>query len=72
VHIPYYDVAMPPEAAAFICENTEWMTLNTMVPKIQALFLAVTAAQIYSTWTMMSKSLWERDDLQLPSTEILL
>jgi hypothetical protein len=71
-HTPYYDVAMPPEAAIIIRENLEWTTPNAMVPKIQALFPAVTATQIHSAWTIMSKILWKRDDLQLPSAEILL
>lgn len=71
-HTPYYDVAMPPEAAIIIRENLEWTTPNAMVPKIQALFPAVTATQIHSAWTIMSEILWKRDDLQLPSAEILL
>ncbi|KAF8238301.1 hypothetical protein L208DRAFT_1037259, partial [Tricholoma matsutake] len=49
-HTPYYDVTMPPEAAAIIQENLEWTTLNTMVPKVQSLFPAVTSAQIHSAW----------------------
>jgi len=67
VHTPYYDVAMPPEAAIIIQENPEWTTSNAMVPKIQALFPAVTATQIHSVWTIMSKILWKRDDPQQKS-----
>jgi len=63
VYTPYYDIAMPPKAAIIIQENLEWTTSNAMVPKIQALFPAVTATQIYSAWTIMSKILWKRDDL---------
>lgn len=71
-HTPYYDVAMPPDAAAIIRENLEWTTPNAMVPKVQSLFPAVTSGQIHSAWTTMSETLWKRDDLQLPSAETLL
>ncbi|KAF8240168.1 hypothetical protein L208DRAFT_1234445, partial [Tricholoma matsutake] len=69
-HTPHYDGSYC--RCPFICENLEWTTPNMMIPKIQVLFPAVTAAQIHSTWTTMSESLWKRDDLQLPSVEILL
>ncbi|KAF8226693.1 hypothetical protein L208DRAFT_1300477, partial [Tricholoma matsutake] len=71
-HTLYYDVTMPPEAAVIIQENPEWTTLNAMVPKVQSLFPEVTSAQIYSTWTTMSETLWKRDVQQLWSAEILL
>ena len=63
---------MPPEATMIIWENLEWTTLNVMVPKIQASFPTVTATQIHSAWTIMSEILWKRDNLQLPSAQILL
>lgn len=40
---PYYDVSIPPEAAAMIQENLEWSTPNSLTPKIQALYPAVTS-----------------------------
>ena len=46
-HTPYYDIAMPPEAAAIIRENLEWTTPNTMVSKVQSLFPAVMSRQIH-------------------------
>lgn len=70
-HTPYYDVAMPPKAAIII-QDLEWTTPNAMVPKIQVLFPTVTTTQIHSAWSIMSKVLWKRDDLQLLSAEILL
>ncbi|KAJ7661459.1 hypothetical protein DFH06DRAFT_1268903 [Mycena polygramma] len=71
-HVPYFDVAMPPEAAAIIREGVEWSTPVAMVGKVQALFPHVTASQIHSAWSEMSEVLWKRDKQQLPSAQILL
>jgi len=71
-HTPYYDVAMPDDAASLIREHLEWLTPSAMVSKVQASFPAVTATQVHSAWSVMSETLWKRDDLQLPSAEILL
>lgn len=71
-HAPYYDVEMPPEAAAMIRENLEWSTPVSLVPKIQAAHPNVTANQIHAAWTGMSETLWKRDQYQLPSAKILL
>jgi hypothetical protein len=71
-HKPYYDVAMPSEAAAIIREGLEWNTPNSLVPKIQSLYPNVTANQVHSAWTTMSETLWKRDSAQLPSAKMLL
>jgi hypothetical protein len=71
-HKPYYDVSMPPEALDFIRSNLEWSTPVSMVSKIQGLYPNVSAKQIHSAWTVMSETLWKRDDKQLPSAKLLL
>jgi hypothetical protein len=63
---------MPPEAVAMIREILEWSTPNSLTPKIQAVYPAVTSKQVHAAWTEMSETLWKRDPLQLPSAEILL
>jgi hypothetical protein len=63
---------MPPEAAAMIREEVEWQTPVAMVPKIQALYSAVTAQQIHSAWSLMSETLWKRKPNQLESVTLLL
>ena len=60
-HKPYYNVMMSPEAMEMIWENLEWCTPSSLVPKIQSLFPSVTAYQIHTTWTNMSKTLWKWD-----------
>ncbi|KAJ7774512.1 hypothetical protein DFH07DRAFT_865834 [Mycena maculata] len=71
-HVHYYDVAMPPEAAAIIREGVASCTLVQMVGRVQALFPQVTANQIHSAWSVMSEILWKRDKMQLPLAKILL
>jgi hypothetical protein len=71
-HKPYYDVAMPPEAAAMIHDDIEWQTPVSMVPKIQALYPVVTAQKIHAAWTSMSETLWKRAPGQLESVMLLL
>jgi hypothetical protein len=56
-HIPYYDVDMPPGAAAIIRENLEWSTPVSLVPKIQAAYPNVTSK--HAAWTSMSETLWK-------------
>ena len=70
-HVPYYDVEISEGASHIICENLEWTTPVALVPKIQALYPGVTAAQVYAAWSKMSKTLWKRDELQLPPSEKL-
>ena len=71
-HLPYYDVAMPPEAADIICENMEWTTPVSIIPKVQAAYPQVTGKQVHWAWTEMSEVLWKRDHMQLPSAKMLL
>ncbi|KAF8502331.1 hypothetical protein F5888DRAFT_1800806 [Russula emetica] len=71
-HPLYYDVEMPPEAAAIIRKNLEWSTPVSLVPKIQVAHPNVTANQIHVAWTGMSETLWKWDQYQLPSAEMLL
>jgi len=70
-HLPYYDIALPPEAAVLICENLEWSTPVLITPKVQALYLHVTSKQIHFAWTQMSETLWKRDKMQLSLAELL-
>jgi hypothetical protein len=71
-HVPYYDVALPPEAAEMIREDLEWMTPNEMGRKIQAAYPAVSAKQVHKGWTTMSETLWKRNAEQMPSARALL
>ncbi|KAJ6563838.1 hypothetical protein B0H19DRAFT_1374489 [Mycena capillaripes] len=71
-HVQYYDVSLPSGAVGMIQEGLEWSTPVAMVGKIQAVYPTVTAGQIHSAWTEMSKILWKRAELQLPSAKILL
>ena len=71
-HTPYYDVTLPPEAAAMIREDLEWTSPNDIVKKVQNAYPAVTASQVYKAWTTMSESLWKREAEQLPSVKALL
>ena len=71
-HLPYYDVAMPPEAADIICENLEWTTLVSIIPKVQAAYPQVTRKQVHWAWMEMSEVLWKRDHMQLPFAKMLL
>jgi hypothetical protein len=63
---------MPPGATEIIQENLEWNTPVSITPKVQAIYPSVTGKQVHHAWTEMSKMLWKRDHLQLPSAEILL
>ena len=71
-HLPYYDITLPPKAAILIRENLEWSTPVSITPKVRALYPHVTSKQIHFAWTQMSKTLWKRDRMQLPSAELLL
>ncbi|KAK7005431.1 hypothetical protein R3P38DRAFT_2427601, partial [Favolaschia claudopus] len=42
-HLPYYDVSLPPGAAAIIRENLEWHTPVEIAPKVRAQYPSVTA-----------------------------
>jgi hypothetical protein len=56
-HQPYYDVALPPNAADMICENLEWSTLVSITLKVQALYPQVTPKQVHFAWTQMSETM---------------
>ncbi|KAF7371915.1 SWIM-type domain-containing protein [Mycena venus] len=70
--VHYYDVALPPGAAGMIREGLEWSTPVAMVGKIRAVYPSVTAAQVHSAWTEMSKILWKHAEMKLPSAKLLL
>jgi hypothetical protein len=71
-HTPYYDVSLPPEAAAMIRDDLEWTSPSTMAAKIRAIYPHVTANQVHFAWTKMSETLWKRDVEQLTSVKALL
>jgi hypothetical protein len=71
-HKPYFDVEMPPEAVDIVRDNLEWSTPVSITPRVQALYPNITGKQVHKAWTEMSEMLWKRDQLQLPSAEILL
>jgi hypothetical protein len=71
-HTPYYDVSLPPEAAALIRENIEWFSPHEVAKRVLPTYPAITANQVHAAWTTMSETLWKRDREQLPSVKILL
>src|SRR6266571_5153565 len=71
-HIPYYNVTLPPEAAALIQENLEWTCPNEITKKVQMTYPSITTNQIHTAWTTMSETLWKRGREQLPSVKALL
>ena len=71
-HTPYYDVTLPPEAAAMIGEDLEWTCPSQMAKKVLSVFPTVSHPQVHKAWTTMSETLWKRDAVQLPSVKALL
>ena len=71
-HLPYYDVSLPPEAAALIRENLEWICPSEIAKKVQSTYPSVTTNQVHTAWTTMSETLWKRGTQQIPSTRTLL
>ena len=71
-HTPYYDVALPEEAAAIIRTEIEHTTPVAMVERVQRLFPQVTAKQIHTAWYKISETQWKRDSSQLTSARLLL
>jgi hypothetical protein len=63
---------MPEGASDIIRVSLEWTTPIALVPKIQSLYPNVSANQVHTAWTKMSKTLWRKDEQQLPSAEKLL
>jgi hypothetical protein len=71
-HVHYYDVAMPPGAAALIRQHVEWATPADMVTKVQKEFPNVTRAQVHDAWSRMSEVFWRKEEKQMPSAIKLL
>jgi hypothetical protein len=71
-HPPYYDVSLPPEAAALIRENLEWCSPHEVAKKVLQAYPSITANQVHTAWTTMSETLWKRSKDQLPSVKLLL
>jgi hypothetical protein len=71
-HTPYYDVSLPPEAAALIRDNLEWFSPHEVTKLVLQTYPSITTNQVHAAWTMMSETLWKRDKEQLPSVKLLL
>ena len=71
-HTPYYDVSLPPEAAALIRENLEWFSPHEVAKLVLQTYPSISANQVHFAWTKMSETLWKRDKEQLPSVKVLL
>ena len=71
-HLPYYDVSLPPEAAALIRENLEWICPSEIAKKVQSTYPSVTTNQVHTAWMTISETLWKRGTQQIPSTRTLL
>ena len=71
-HTPYYDVSLPPEAAALIRENLEWFSPHEIAKRVLPTYPVITAKQVHAAWTTMSETLWKRGREQLPSVKTLL
>lgn len=71
-HAPYYDVTLPTEALAIICECVDWATPNEILRRVQATFPQVTSGQVHGAWTRLSEVLWKKESEQLPSAKVLL
>jgi len=71
-HTPYYDVSLPPEAAAMIHEKLEWTSPCEMAKKVLTIFPTALHQQVHKTWMTMSETLWKRDAEQLSSVKLLL
>ena len=71
-HTPYYDVSLPPEAAALIRENIEYHSPSEIAKRILLTHPSVTANQVNAAWSTMSETLWKRDNDQVASIKTLL
>jgi hypothetical protein len=71
-HTPYYDVALPPEAAEMIREHLDWTTPNEIARKVKAAYPTVSTMQVHKAWTAMSEMLWKRNADQIASARVLL
>lgn len=71
-HTPYYDVSLPPGAAALIRENLEWFSPHEVAKMVLQTYPSISANQVHFAWTTMSETLWKRGREQLPSVKALL
>ena len=71
-HTPYYDVSIPPDAAALIRENLESLCPNEVSKKVLMTYPMITAKQVHTAWTTMSETLWKRGRDQMASVKALL
>ena len=71
-HTPYYDVSLPPEAAALIQENIDYHSPNEIAKWILLTHPSVTANQVCAAWSTMSETLWKCDNNQVASIKTLL
>ena len=71
-HPSYYDVSLPPGAAALIRENLEWFSPHEVAKKVLVTYPMLTANQVHAAWSTMSEALWKRDRDPLPSVKVLL
>ena len=71
-HVHYYDIFMPPEAAALIRECLEWTCPNEITKRVQMTHPSITMNQIHTAWTTISETLWKWGIEQLLSVRVLL
>ena len=71
-HTPYYDVSLPPEAAAVIRESIEFYNPNEIAKRVLLTHPSVTANQVHAAWSTMSETLLKRDNDQVTSIKTLL
>ena len=64
-HIPYYDVSLPPEAAALIRDNIECLCPNKVAKKVLLTYPSITTKQVHTAWTTMSETLWKWNNISL-------
>ena len=71
-HMLYYNVSLPPEAAALIRENIDFHSPNEIAKRILLTHPSITANQVHAAWSKMSEALWKQDVNQITSIKTLL
>ena len=71
-HTLYYDVSLPPEAAALIHKNIDFHGPNEIAKRILLTHPSVMANQVHVAWSKMSEALWKQDINQITSIKTLL
>ncbi|KAH8985840.1 hypothetical protein EDB86DRAFT_2832929 [Lactarius hatsudake] len=71
-HIPYYDVSLPPDAAALIRDSLEWRCPSEIAKMVQSTYPTISTKQVHKAWTTMSETLWKKNIEPLPSVRALL